>query len=206
MEGESMLSHDQLQLKLRPAGFRLLAPLMGAGFGVRISEPVTLDVFLRESLGCSLEYIEKELQTVLVDGRAVDRFEEVWVADGSVVALSAAMPGLVGTTLRRGGHLAAMRKEISAAGQANRPDHTSEGMVRVKLFNVVARQIGPRLMDCGVWLDGGRIADIASFILAANAELIPAATWNGNEVLPERLGDQCRSGNWIQLMATMLPE
>ncbi|MFC1662292.1 hypothetical protein ACFL3S_12715, partial [Gemmatimonadota bacterium] len=65
---------------------------------------------------------------------------------GAVLALSGAMPGLVGATMRRGGYYSRMREGIShsgsdaaggtAAGEAEEADRGGEGnLVIVKLFN-----------------------------------------------------------------------
>ena len=59
------------------------------------------------------EYVENRIQTIFLDGKAVDDLGEAKVRDGSILALSAAMPGLVGATLRRGGAFASLRRSIT---------------------------------------------------------------------------------------------
>lgn len=190
-----MILPESLQLELKPAGFLLLAPLLGQGVGIPIAQPLPLDSFLLDTLECSAAFIENELQTILVDGRAVDRVAQVWLADQSVVALSAAMPGLVGTTLRRGGHLAAMRQAITATRDGHAPDTAGAGMVTVKLFNLVARQLGPKLMRQGCILPGMHVADCIDFLLAADSRLIVHASRNGHARAPQELAKEGRCGD-----------
>ena len=49
----------------------------------------------------------------MLDGKPVDDIGAALVQDGSTLALSAAMPGLVGATLRRGGAYSSFRSAIT---------------------------------------------------------------------------------------------
>ncbi len=69
----------------------------------------------------------------------MDNVDKAVVRDGSVLALSAAMPGLLGATMRKGGRYAAFRKDISQHGDVCGICETP-GRVTVKLFNMVARE------------------------------------------------------------------
>jgi hypothetical protein len=89
---------------------------------------------------------------VFLNGKAVDDPSSAIVPDHAVIALSAAMPGLLGATLRKGSFYAAMRSEISLAGQAAVSAH--EGKVLLKLFNLLPGEIGAFLLSKGVWVKG----------------------------------------------------
>ena len=67
---------------------------------------------LREEIGAGPATIEK-IQSIMLDGKPVDDIGSAMIHDGSVLALSAAMPGLVGATLRRGGAYASFRSAIT---------------------------------------------------------------------------------------------
>ncbi|MBW1993653.1 MAG: hypothetical protein JRI77_04295 [Deltaproteobacteria bacterium] len=73
--------------------------------------------------------------------------------EGAVLALSGAMPGLAGATLRRGGRLRQMRGEISYAN-----DHVicsgKQGQLTLKLFNLTLKDLGPRFLQRGIWVKG----------------------------------------------------
>ena len=82
--------------------------------GVRVRRRVgcRLAAFLREELGAGQETIGR-IQSIFLDGRPVDDIAATLVLDGSTLALSAALPGLVGATLRRGGTYSSFRSGIT---------------------------------------------------------------------------------------------
>jgi len=130
------------------------ATLLGIGIGIQTPVGTTLDKFLCDQLMIPSDYLENRIQTILMNGRAVDDVDQAFIADGDVVALSAAMPGLAGATLRRGGHLAPMRAAISQNRAKPVSDGHQNGIVVLKLFNLVAKEIGPQILSAGFWLKG----------------------------------------------------
>lgn len=121
----------------------------------------TLRDFLCDQLGLSGDYIDQRVQTLFLDARPVDDVDGTVVKDGSTIALSAAMPGLLGATMRKGGRYAAFRKDISQPADDCGVCEAS-GRVTVKMFNMVAKEAGHRLLQAGVEVDGDdlhRLAD-----------------------------------------------
>jgi hypothetical protein len=131
--------------KGRVASFFLL---LQQGAKIRRRTSCSVDVFLRQEIGAAQETIEK-IQSIILDGKPVDDISSALVHDGSVLALSAAMPGLVGATLRRGGAYSSFRGAITyhEIGTACTP---GEGWVRVKIFNLLMAALGPDLLGKGV--------------------------------------------------------
>jgi hypothetical protein len=82
--------------------------------GVRMRRRVGCSVegFLKDQLGVGSKTIEK-IQSIMLDGKAVDDIGSAVIHDGSTLALSAALPGLVGATLRRGSRYASFRSGIT---------------------------------------------------------------------------------------------
>lgn len=110
--------------------------------------------FLVDDVGLTPEYVQQRITTVFLDGKVVDVLEDAMLREGSRLALSAAMPGLVGATLRRSGPYAAMRAEITRAAEHEVhvcPAATT--VVEVKLFNLLIDEIGPLLLERGVLLE-----------------------------------------------------
>jgi len=136
----------------------LFHPLLRRGFLVGIREGRTLREFLEERLGLSPDSVEKELGTIFLDGRPVDDLDEPRLKNGSHLALSAAMPGLVGAALRRGGFYAAFRNDISHREENPAPG-IREAVVSVKLFNLVARTLGPRILEKGILLERNHLRE-----------------------------------------------
>ena len=71
----------------------------------------------------------------------------------STLALSAAMPGLVGATLRRGGAFASLRRSITFS-QDSEAVSQKEGRIILKLFNILVPELGPQLLAKGIWMQG----------------------------------------------------
>ena len=88
-------------------------PLLALGFTVKTKVGVSVQELLCRQLGLSADYIDNRLQTIFLDGKAVDNVKTAVIRQGSTLALSAAMPGLAGATLRRGGAYASMRHKIT---------------------------------------------------------------------------------------------
>ncbi|MCG6957370.1 MAG: hypothetical protein LJF04_15380 [Gemmatimonadetes bacterium] len=109
--------------------------LLQRGIGIPDGTGASVREFLQGTLGIDPAYVEGELQTVFLDGHPVDDFDRAGVRPGAVLALSGAMPGLAGATMRRGGYYARMREGISHAGSHQAEGSGEQGVVIVKLFN-----------------------------------------------------------------------
>ncbi len=129
--------------------------------GVKIGRRIGLsvDVFLQQEIGAAPETIEK-IQSIMLDGKPVDDIGSSLLHNGSTLALSAAMPGLVGATLRRGGAYSSFRSGITyhETGTASAP---GDGWVSVKIFNLLMAELGYDLLRTGVLL---RSSDLLDFL------------------------------------------
>lgn len=142
-----------LNLTVKESGFHYFFPLFQQGVIIKTRVGGNIKDLLSLQLEIPPEYVEKRIQTIFLDGKAVDNLGESLVGDGSTLALSAAMPGLVGATLRRGGAFASLRLAITfSRGSEVIPQ--KEGRVVLKLFNLLVPELGPPLLDKGVWMEG----------------------------------------------------
>ncbi|MDX9786092.1 MAG: hypothetical protein RBT11_04935 [Desulfobacterales bacterium] len=114
---------------------------------------ITVRRLLCDQIGIEPDYLENGIQTILLDGKAVDNLDETVVHDGAVLALSAAMPGLAGAVLRTKGILRGLRREISMDNPALNHE-AGPANVTVKLFNRVLQDLGARLLCRGVTVTG----------------------------------------------------
>jgi hypothetical protein len=140
------------------AGSRFL-PILGEGIFIKGPSGQTVESFLVETVGIPLVYLKERVQTVFLDGRALDDFSTARVTDAATLALSAAMPGLAGAVLRRGGIYAPMRRQISYTTQPQNDGNGGDVLVTLKLFNMVARELGPEFLKKGVCLSGVQLQD-----------------------------------------------
>ena len=128
------------------------------GFRVKVQAACSIKTFLCDQIGLDSEYIEKRVKTLFLDGKPVDDVNSATIRDGSVLALSAAMPGLAGAVLRRGGYYASMRNTISHREESE-SKCAHDGMVSLKIFNILLKEMGPAFLKKGIWIHGKDLQD-----------------------------------------------
>ena len=162
--------------------------LLEKGFIIKGKVGCSVKEFLCNRMVIGQEYLDKRIQTIFLNGKPVDDVNSAMVKDGSSISLSAAMPGLAGATMRRGGALAAMRSGISCV-----PGETSsdpyEGKVTVKFFNLISKELGPEFLNRGIIIDGMTF----SGLIGSNRKIIEAglisAETDGIKTETEKLFD-----------------
>jgi len=143
----------KISLTVKPDRMSLFSSLLGQGFTLKILTGISVRDLLCRQIGVSDDYLDQRIQTIFLEGKVVDNVDTAVIHQGSTLALSAAMPGLAGAVLRRGGAYAAMRSQISHKN--NTVDDSSRiGTVMLKLFNLVALELGPMFLKQGIWIDG----------------------------------------------------
>jgi len=142
-------------------------PILQKGFAQKIQVGCSIKELLSDRFGLSAEYIENRIQTIFLDGKPVDDMDTAIVRDGTTLALSSAMPGVLGATLRRGGYYSRMRSQITHVEKAELPRRT-DGQIIVKLFNLTIRELGPMFLERGIWVDAD---DLREFFRNQSHEL-----------------------------------
>ena len=108
----------------------------------------SLQELLCDQLGIPADYVAGRITTIFLDNSPVDKLDAT-IREGARIALSAAMPGLVGAVLRRSGFYAALRQGITHA-ESSGALKAAGGTVRIKLFNLLLAEIGPLILAHGV--------------------------------------------------------
>jgi hypothetical protein len=178
-----VLYHEQL-----PAFY----PFLQQGVALRVLVGASISDLLTHQFGIAPDYIRARLTTLFLNSRAIDSPDSAIVRDGSVLALSGAMPGLVGATMRSSGYYAAMRGSIShhETGEVARK---REGLIRIKLFNLLLGELGPVLLREGIVLEGEQVA---SFLAGQGEDFwrdCPKALIDGKPASREML----LAGDWL---------
>ncbi len=131
--------------------------LLQQGVTVEARVGCTLDSLLSQQWNISREYAAQRITTIFLNSRPIDSLASALVREDAVIALSGAMPGLVGATMRRGGYYAAMREGIThhdtASDIANRV-----ATVRVKLFNLLLPELAPNFLRRGINFSTGELS------------------------------------------------
>jgi hypothetical protein len=152
-DAESNLSVSTLSLTLKPQFIPTFFHFLQKGIPVNAQVGSSIRAFLVDQLGLSDSYIDERVQILFLDGKPVDALDSAVIREGSTLALSAASPGLLGAMLRKGSYYRQMRSQISYK-QAPEKVPKKEGMVVLKLFNLLTKELGPSLLRQGVWIQG----------------------------------------------------
>lgn len=139
-------------IEISPDRTAELAPLFQKGIRVSVETGCTIRSLLQDQWRIPPDYVAGRISTLFLNGKPVDDMDEARVRDGAVLALSSAMPGLVGAVMRSGGFYASLRggityHEMAAETLARR------GTITVKLFNLLIRELGPAFLARGFRVD-----------------------------------------------------
>ena len=191
-----------IRLMIAEPGVLLFLPLLEKGVIIPVRTGCSIHDFFCGQLGLPEPYLEQRIQTLFLNARPVDNVNTAVIQDGSVLALSAAMPGLLGATMRKDGWYAAFRKDIS---ECSRPGSRSQtdGLIRLKLFNMVAREIGGILLQRGVRIDGTDLGRIASRHKEMLCGHIQSMQVDDHPVTPDPIFFETLEGQPVNLTATV---
>jgi hypothetical protein len=148
-------------------------PLLQKGVTVPATVGCSLRSLLCDQFAIPADYVTDRITTLFFDNSPVDDLDRTIIQNGSRVTLSAAMPGLVGATMRRGGFYAALRQGISHI-----MDDTATadacGAVRIKLFNLLLAELGPLILARGIILEPSERVALLNVLPGQTATIVPA--------------------------------
>lgn len=177
---------EQLRLKFNTMRILPFFPLLQTGIHIPIEQSASVQTIFSDVCDLTDAVIENRIQTLFLNGNPVDDFKTAMVREGDTLALSAAMPGLVGATMRSGGKLACFRSNIS---HRDKPREASEhtGTISLKLFNLLLRELGPGFLSRGVLIPAGNLDSFLNDFKSEDWQVCDSATLNGKTVDPEQL-------------------
>jgi hypothetical protein len=146
-----LLSADQLII---------FFPILQKGVTVPATVGCTLRSLLCDQLAIPADYVTDRITTIFLDNRPVDDLDRTIIRNSARVTLSAAMPGLVGATMRRGGFYAAFRQGISSQVMECGAPADDTGTIRLKLFNLLLAELGPSVLAHGIILEQDECAEL----------------------------------------------
>ncbi len=193
---------NELHLSIRPSLECRFTPLLEKGVGLTVTINCTLRELLCGQLGLTDEYLDQRIQTIFLNARPVDNVDQVIVRNESILALSAAMPGILGATMRKGGRYAAFRKSISQ--QPHESDASKQsGRITIKMFNMVAKEVGSCLLTAGVEVDGKDLYHVVRQLPEKLSDGIIKMYIDGQDIKPEMTSFKSLSKNRMFLFVTV---
>lgn len=146
----------EISLVVTPKGTSAFFPLLQGGFTLKVLVGCSIKDLLCGQFNIAPDYVEERISTVFLDARPVDKVESAFIINGSKLALSGAMPGLVGATFRRGGPISSFRSSITHRNETVSRD-TQEGFIVLKLFNLLIKELGPIFLKQGIWIQNDKL-------------------------------------------------
>lgn len=147
------ISPKHLKLRVKFDLVPFFFQLLGHGFTIKVRTGCSIKDLLCKQLSIQEDYLAERITTIFLNSKVVDDLNSTIVNEGATLALSGAMPGLVGAVLRSGSFYAAMRREISHK-KSKSSTQSQPANITLKLMNLVVKELGPEFLQQGVWLKG----------------------------------------------------
>ncbi len=173
-----------LEIHVGASSINRYSILFQGGVDIETDSDCSIGDFLDRLPGFTREFITESVQTIFLNGSAMDNLEAPLSGDRPVLALSAAMPGLAGAIFRRNSIHAALRSKGSDAQAGS--VRSEKKIVRLKLFNMIATEKGEALLAAGVSFTGPALAEFFSDHRTLLGSVTKAAL-NGQPLEPEDL-------------------
>ena len=138
-----------------PAGTRGNETLLQRGIIIRGTAGMSIREFIEIGLRFAPEYVEKNIRTIFLNNSPTDDIDIVQIKDGDILSLSGALPGVAGMAMGRDTAISGFRSEIRAKNSGNIGE--GDAFVTVKLFNLIARDSGPKLLEHGIIVKANEI-------------------------------------------------
>lgn len=194
-----MKPSGSLHIKVPVSTVERWIPIFNAGVGIVTHTGIPLMALLCDQLGIDRNYVQQRVQTIFVNGRAVDNENEVILPANAFVALSAAMPGLVGATFRKDGLFAGFRKDISHIGAKTAETTRHDTIVTLKLFNLVAKELVADLLRQHVWVKGPLLRDMILNSYAPNGLEEGTVVWDSDLFTQHEIQNFSWPDDWVAL-------
>jgi hypothetical protein len=178
------LAIGTLELDLIEDRWKSFSPLLQRGIIIRLTEAISVRNFLCQQLGIDPKFVENVITTIFLNGKPVDNLDAARLGNGDTLALSAAMPGLVGATMRRQGLVASFRSNISYLEPGRREPQAESAAIILKLFNLMIEALGPALLKQGVLIRRGDWEDFVNRSGPAFWKNCRSVKLDGQEVHP----------------------
>ena len=156
-----------VELTFKSGASKEFNALLHKGVEIGFETGSAVSSLLCDQMGIDPEFMAQRIQTIFLDYKVVDQAETALLRDGCVLALSAALPGLAGASLRKGGLLKSFRSGISYE-EGDTDQAVGQGRMTLKLFNLLMDDMGPAVLRHGIYLDS---ADLQAFLSAKGEEL-----------------------------------
>ena len=159
-------------------------PLLWQGVRLEVKLGGSLEELLVGQLGLEEGFVQDRIRIVFLNGHPVDDLQAAFVEEAAQIALGAAAPGIIGIALQRQSAAAYLREDITY-DNSRTATRQKKGWITVKLFNEIARAIGPMVLGRGFGIEAATL----NGLLADPSGILHAQT-NGKAGTIEQLRSQ----------------
>lgn len=145
---EDQLPLSDIRLIVAPDALPLFTTVLQSGIEVKVPQGKTLGKFLSNFPGFTAEYLADTVQTIFLNGTAVDDLTLPLTGNNPILALSAAMPGLAGAIFRKNSFHSALRTDTNVLRSESKQQESIT--VTLKLFNSIAKERGEEMLKSGL--------------------------------------------------------
>jgi hypothetical protein len=175
-----------LEITVRADAIDRFTILFQSGIMLTVNSGVPVGVFMSSLPGFDIDYISDTVQTIFLDGNAIDDLEQPLTRQDHVLALSAAMPGLAGAIFRRNSLCAALRTRSDNPRTSEKSNH--ELCILLKLFNTIALEKGGEILRSGGIISGENLLSFfqqrPSLLESVNSFTIDGNIQEGDILVP----------------------
>lgn len=154
---KDQLSVPTLRMSVTGDALPLFTTVLQSGIEIKTAHGETLGKFLSNFPGFTAKYLADTVQTIFLNGTAVDDLSLPLTGNNPVLALSASMPGLAGAIFRKNSFHAALRTDTKTLPSES--EQKESIFVTLKLFNSIARDRGADLLKTGLCLQSKQLAN-----------------------------------------------
>lgn len=189
-----------LVLTMEPASVGGFFLLLQHGFTMQVLVGSTLENLLIAQWQLTPEYVTQRIATIFLDSRPIDDLTTTIVREHSVLALSGAMPGLVGATMRRDGFYANLRRNITHQEMLADACQKIEP-IGVKIFNVLLPELGPMFLRRGIIIGA---TELIYFIETKQG--CSTAQLDGKSISPAELPEKIQASDSTSILLRIIEE
>jgi hypothetical protein len=153
---EKTMNPPELSFTIESRDISFYTTLLQSGIEIKCPANESVARFLNRLPGFTINYISDVVQTIFLNGTAVDDLTVPLYGEEPILALSAAMPGLAGAIFRRNSFHAALRTTPDKKTENTESAHIT---VTLKLFNSIASERGPELLKKSVIIKTGHLTN-----------------------------------------------
>lgn len=153
-----MPKYSEHTIVMKSSGLRIWGTFLQYGIELECKAGMSIRQLMTHVAGLEADYVEEKIKTVFRNSSPVDDIDAPLLNDGDLIAVTGAMPGLVGICMGRESLFGSFREGISSC-EICEDSEIEDITITLKVFAETAREIAGCLMGQGIIADAEKLAD-----------------------------------------------